>query len=237
MHLTPNDVLLGLVWYMVFVVSTTAHEAAHAWVAYLLGDRTAYHAGQVTLNPLPHLQREPIGAVLVPFVSYFLGGWMMGWASAPYDPYWAQRYPRRAGWMALAGPTANLILALLAVAAIRIGLWMGYFDAGPGLSFKFPYVAKAAAGVPDQAAELVSIFFTLNFILLLFNLIPVPPLDGGSIVQLFMRRETAVRWQQTLRQPSVSTMGLLIAVIVFYKVSPHLFKLALQIIYPEYSWK
>src|SRR5215468_4693673 len=95
--------LMGLVWYVVFLLSTTCHEAAHALVAKWGGDLTAFRGGQVTLNPLPHIRREPFGMVLFPILSYALGGWMMGWASAPYDPTWCRMYPRRAAKMALAG--------------------------------------------------------------------------------------------------------------------------------------
>lgn len=84
----------GTAWYIVFLFSTTVHEAAHALVALKLGDDTAHRGGQVTLDPTPHVRREPFGMVVVPLLSYFLGGWMVGWASAPYDPEWARRYPR-----------------------------------------------------------------------------------------------------------------------------------------------
>jgi len=83
----------GTAWYLAFLFSTTLHEASHALVALKLGDDTAHRGGQVTLDPIPHIQREPVGMVVVPIVSYLLGGWMIGWASAPYDPEWAGRNP------------------------------------------------------------------------------------------------------------------------------------------------
>src|SRR3712207_2530609 len=119
----------GLVWYVVFLFSTTCHEAAHAFAAKLGGDLTAFHGGQVTLNPIPHIQREPFGMVLFPFLSYLSNGWMMGWASAPYDPLWANRHPHRAAWMALAGPVANFTLAILVAIAVHVGMWSGVFVA------------------------------------------------------------------------------------------------------------
>src|SRR5450755_3711119 len=104
----------GILWYIAFLYSTTCHEAAHAWAAFRLGDPTAFLGGQVSLNPWPHLRREPVGMVVVPVACWVLGGWLMGWASAPYSREWARTYPRRAGLMALAGPAANLCLALAA---------------------------------------------------------------------------------------------------------------------------
>jgi hypothetical protein len=67
----------GIQWYLVFLFSTTLHEASHAFAAMKLGDSTAYEGGQVTLDPLPHIRREPIGTVVVPIISFILGGWMM----------------------------------------------------------------------------------------------------------------------------------------------------------------
>ena len=89
-------------WLAAFLLSLTCHEAAHALVGKLGGDTTA--AAQVTLDPIPHIKREPFGTLVVPIASFFLqgGGWMIGWASAPYDPNWANRFPKRAAIMAAA---------------------------------------------------------------------------------------------------------------------------------------
>ena len=94
--MAEDRILLLPLWYVVFLLSVTCHEAGHAWAARLGGDDTAYLGGQVSLNPLPHIQREVWGTVLVPLISYLWVGWMMGWASAPYDPAWEERHPRRA---------------------------------------------------------------------------------------------------------------------------------------------
>src|SRR5258708_19478430 len=120
-------VLLGAIWYVVFVLSTTCHEAAHAVGAKLGGDLAAFHGGQVSLDPTPHIRREPFGMVLFPILSFVVGGWMMGWASVPYDPYWARRYPRRAAWMSLAGPGANLALTIFAALSIPAAIFMPAF--------------------------------------------------------------------------------------------------------------
>src|SRR5256885_2129501 len=123
----PSDFSLfdGAAWYVVFLFSTTVHEASHAFTALRLGDDTAYRGGQVTLDPTPHIRREPFGMVLVPLLSYFFGGWMIGWASAPYDQQWALRYPKRSGLMALAGPAANLILVIVAAFLMRLAFEWG----------------------------------------------------------------------------------------------------------------
>ena len=126
-QITPETVAFAFLWYFAFLFSTTCHEASHALAARLGGDNTAYHGGQLTLNPLPHIEREPMGMVIVPLASYFIFGWVVGWGSAPYDPVWQHRYPRRAAWMAMAGPAANLVLMSLAAAAIKAGVSLGHF--------------------------------------------------------------------------------------------------------------
>ncbi|HEY5596590.1 MAG TPA: hypothetical protein VIL47_04935, partial [Candidatus Bipolaricaulota bacterium] len=85
---------------------------------------------QVSLDPLPHIRREPMGMIGVPLLTFFLndGQWMMGWASAPYNRLWALDFPKRASVMALAGPLANLIFVLLSGAALKIGLISGTFE-------------------------------------------------------------------------------------------------------------
>src|SRR5215217_6143925 len=101
------DVADAIIYYIVFLFSTTLHEAAHAWAAKRGGDLTAYHGGQVSLSPVPHIRREPFGMLVLPLASSLLTGWPFGYASAPYDREWARREPRKAAWMALAGPAAN----------------------------------------------------------------------------------------------------------------------------------
>src|SRR5580765_306959 len=120
--LSKEALALAPLWYVAFLLSITCHEAAHALVAKWGGDLTAFHGGQVTLNPLPHIRRDPVGTVLVPLISYLFAGWMIGWASAPYDREWQRQHPHRAGAMALAGPAANLVLVLVAALAIHIGI-------------------------------------------------------------------------------------------------------------------
>src|SRR2546428_1713114 len=108
--MNPTNVMDGLFWFVAFLFSTTVHEAMHALAALRGGDRTAYLGGQVSLSPLPHIRREPIGMLVVPLLTAFTNGWAVGWASTPYDPIWAARYPRRAALMAAAGPARNPLI-------------------------------------------------------------------------------------------------------------------------------
>ncbi|MFL6447321.1 MAG: site-2 protease family protein [Bryobacteraceae bacterium] len=230
--MTAEIISLGLIWYVVFLFSTTCHEAAHAFFANKQGDSTALDGGQVTLNPLPHIRREPFGMVLFPIASFLMGGWMMGWASAPYDPAWSTRYPHRAAKMALAGPAANFLLAFIAAIAIHLGLWTGAFHAPASANFT-QIVSASRPGLSEAAAQTVSLLFSLNVLLGVFNLLPVPPLDGFSAVALLMNEERAHRFEAIGRgMRNFSYAGLLLSWRVFGGLYDPVFSLALRILYP-----
>jgi Zn-dependent protease len=219
---------LGVIWYIVFLFSTVCHESAHALAAKIGGDPTAFEGGQVTLNPLPHMQREPIGIIVVPIVSYALWGWMIGWASAPYDPIWAQRHPRRAAWMALAGPAANFTLMILAAIGIRAGMAMGAFRAPE--SAGFTHVTQATGGA-EFAATVLSIAFVLNLLLGTFNLLPFPPLDGHNGVTVLMNERAARKFMGSTFS-GLRMAGILLAWVVYDKFFPYIFRIALNLLYP-----
>ncbi len=218
--MSPEAIALGGLWFVVFLLSTTCHEAAHALVAALGGDQTAARAGQVTLNPLPHMRREPWGMVLIPILSYFMfyspaqGGWMIGWASAPYDPVWRMNHPRRAGAMALAGPAANLLLALAGGALLAAGLKLGWFM--PAADLHFDRIVDVAQGSAlDGVGAFLSILFSLNIILFTFNLLPVPPLDGATALGLVLPERAARQWTELSARPIFALLAFLAAWYVF----------------------
>jgi Zn-dependent protease len=201
---SPRLLAYGFVWYVVFLFSTTCHEAAHALVAKMGGDETAASGGQVSLNPIPHIQREPWGMVVFPIISFFLfKSGMIGWASAPFDPNWERRYPRRAALMALAGPAANFTLMLLATVGLRLGHSMGWLQ------------RNVDTGQPNFLTVVLLVFFSLNLLLGTFNLLPVPPLDGSAGIMLFMSEDRAQRYLDWLRGNSFAMVGLLVGLLVF----------------------
>jgi Zn-dependent protease len=224
------DLLAKLpLWLAAFLLSLTCHEAAHALAGKFGGDDTA--AAQVTLDPLPHIRREPFGALVVPIVSFFLqgGGWMIGWASAPYDPQWASRHPKRAAAMAAAGPAANFVLALVAAIGIRIGIATGYFTL-PTDGIGLETLAVAPSGLAQGLALFLSVLFSVNLILGTFNLIPLPPLDGYAIVPLVLTDRMRDKWFG-LFSGGGALMGLIIAWIVFGKVMSPVFGVAIGWLY------
>lgn len=206
----PSTLALAPLWYVAFLLALTCHEAAHAWAADRLGDPTAALGGQVTLNPVPHIRREIFGTVVVPFLSYALSGFMIGWASAPYNPMWQQRYPKRAAWMALAGPAANLALVVIAAALIHLGMAFDWLSRPETLGFT-SIVAPGASELSEAAAVFLSILFSLNLLLMSFNLIPVPPLDGATAIGLLLPDEAALKLLAFFRQPGFSLLGLVLA--------------------------
>ena len=226
---------VGVIWYAVLLFSLTFHEAAHAWAARRGGDDTAYLGGQVTLDPRPHVRREPFGMVIFPILSYAVSHSMLGWASTPFDPIWAQEHPRRAAAMSAAGPVANALLVLAAAFAIRVGMAAGVFHAPVSIGFEH-LVEANSDGIAATAALLLSVLFTLNLLLLIFNLIPFPPLDGASAVGLLFSDQGARRVQTLLRNPRFSLMGLLLAWIVMPRIFGPIHRLAVNLLYPEFGY-
>ena len=145
---------------IILIFSVVIHEVSHGYAAYLQGDNTARFQGRLTLNPFKHL--EWFGSFLLPMMSYFLGGFIIGWAKpVPFNPYNLRNQRWGEAIVAVAGPLSNICIALFFGLLIRFGVLSQFGQA-------FVYIAS-------------SIVF-INLILATFNLIPVPPLDGSKIL-------------------------------------------------------
>jgi Zn-dependent protease len=225
-------VLTGLLWFAAFLFSTTVHEALHAMAAYRGGDTTAYAGGQVSLSPLPHIRREPVGMLLVPLFTAFTLGWAVGWASTPYDPGWAARHPRRAAAMAAAGPVGNLLIALVAFGALRLGLASGVFVAPDRVNFHHLVDAAGGSALLTGLGELLTVLLVLNILLFVFNMLPVPPLDGASAITGVLPERLAAFVRAVNANPAVSMLGLLLAWQVFPQVARPLFAAVLRLVHP-----
>ncbi len=225
------EVLRSLpVWFVATLLSLTLHEAAHALAAHWGGDDTARE--QATLDPTPHIRREPVGMIVVPLLSFVLngGGWMIGWASAPYDPVWAARHRKKAALMAAAGPAGNFVLAAAAAAAIHAGIaWAGW---SPSHSPTLGEVVIGATGQATALTTFVSVLFSVNVLLGLFNLIPMPPLDGYAVVPLLLNQRTTDKWFALFNDRGSSMMGMLVAWVLFGRLAFPAFVIALNLLYP-----
>jgi Zn-dependent protease len=230
-----RGVFAVILWFPAFLFSTTVHEAAHAWAALRGGDRTAYLGGQASLSPLPHIRREPIGMLVVPLLTSFTLHWAMGWASAPYDPDWAERHPRRAAWMAAAGPAGNFGIAILAFLALKAGLAFDWFMAPDHATFSqlvVPAATGTPTGMPGFAGAMLSVLLMLNVFLGVFNLLPLPPLDGASVAGLVLP-EGAARFVRGLAAtPGFSLIGLFVAWNLFPHLAGLLFDVTVDLLHP-----
>lgn len=222
----------GLIYFVVFLFSTTLHEASHAWTSHRLGDSTAYEGGQVSLSPIPHIKRSPIGMLVLPLITSVTSGWPIGFASAPYDARWAAAYPRRAALMSLAGPGANLALFFIAWILIRAGTIGGLFI--PPEQVQFGHVVAAAQdGYTSAVAFLLGAFYSMNLLLCVFNLIPLPPLDGSGIAPLFLGDRAGRAYLGFLhRTPGLMFIGLYISWQVVNVIFHPLFLALVNLLYP-----
>ena len=222
-----------LIWYLVFLFSTTFHEFSHAFLAYKGGDLTAYETGHVTLDPTPHIRRSPIGMVLVPIVSYFQLGWMVGFASVPFNADWGRKNPTKQALMSLAGPMANLFLALFALGAMRALLALHVFQYTTDLSsLHYVEVVSGSGRSPLGAlATALSVMLKLNVVLCLFNLIPLPPLDGAGVLAGFFPGTFGSLYEKLRQVPAMEFLGLFLAWRVFPYVEAPVFDAVLGLLY------
>ncbi|GIW22334.1 MAG: peptidase M50 [Candidatus Sericytochromatia bacterium] len=199
------DIFFIIIAYLVFLISIVIHEASHAFVAKLTGDDTAYISGQLTLDPIPHIKREPLGMVFFPMLFLFLNGWPFGWASTPYNIEWAKNNHRKAALMALAGPLSNLLLAILSALILKFGIYKGIFNnndliASIGYLFK-PHTQPFSDSYFSGIVKMLGIMFDLNMILFVLNMLPIPTFDGGYFLSIFLSKKSAIKLIEFMSEP------------------------------------
>jgi len=175
MTLQHVDILFRVI---VFLFAISIHESAHAWMANRRGDPTAYMLGRVTLNPLKHI--DPVGTILLPAIGLFMGGWIFGWAKpTPVNPRNFRQPVLDDVLTSVAGPASNFMLAFGAVAGLALISLSS--SAGQEIVRGTPLGATGSDSALVPVARFLFQLLLINVVLAVFNLIPVPPLDGSHV--------------------------------------------------------
>ncbi len=163
---------LAILTFTMFIIFATFHEYAHGWMAYRLGDSTAKRSGRLSLNPLTHI--DPIWTILMPIMLLLSSGGRMAFGSAkpvPVNPYWLRNPKRDMMWVGIAGPATNVLWAFGLIIMMKAGLNTGLLMPGSPIFLRdVPYFFLFRA-------------MQINIVLLVFNMLPIPPLDGSRVVE------------------------------------------------------
>jgi len=182
------------------IFAITVHEAAHGFAARFFGDMTADRAGRITLNPLKHV--DPIGTILVPALTLLVGGILFGWAKPVPVDFSRLRNPKRDMlWVAAAGPASNFVMALFWALMIK-------------LSVSSPNIYSEPMALMGQAGVMI------NVVLMVLNLLPLPPLDGGRIAVSLLPNHMAYKYAQVERFGLIILIGLLATGILGRIIDP-----------------
>jgi Zn-dependent protease len=196
-----NDLIQTFAVYALPILfAITLHEAAHAYAAKYFGDNTAFSQGRMSLNPIRHI--DPVGTLLIPIILFFVGSpFLFGYAKPVPVEYGNLRNPKRdMAWVALAGPAANLVMALMwMAAAVLLTAWQGADEY---------FLRMAQAGI------------ITNLVIFAFNLFPVPPLDGGRILFSLLPHRLAWRYAQLEPYGFFIVMGLAFLKVLNYWMVP-----------------
>jgi Zn-dependent protease len=198
----PSFVVEKLTQYVALLLALCVHEMAHAASARALGDPTAEEAGRLTLSPLAHV--DLLGTVVIPLVGLFGGGWLIGWARpTPVQPANFRRgwYAKGQVLVAAMGPISNLVQALFWIAVHAVVV-------------RLPLPSGVAADLGRLAGHFVVASVFINLILMGFNLLPVPPLDGSHVVSWTLPRPLAERYDQLVGRAGFFLLLLLIVPVV-----------------------
>jgi len=191
------------------IFAITVHEAAHGYAARYFGDLTAYHAGRITLNPLKHI--DPFGTIILPALTIAIGGILFGWAKPVPVDFSRLRNPKKDMlWVAAAGPASNLVMAIIWALVYK------YVNVVPP-DFVMPLTLMAQAGIG------------INIVLMVLNLLPLPPLDGGRIAVSLLPNHLARPFSQLERYGFIILIVLLVTGLLNKILAPFI-TLAYQLI-------
>lgn len=198
-----------IIWFIVLLFSLSFHEAAHAWTSERFGDDTGRMQGRITLNPLPHI--DPLGTLLFPIMGFITGLPLLGWAKPVETNPLRWRDKTRANIsVSAAGPISNLILAIVAFVVIKVMLMSGVVLAvGGNILFSLFIPAPGQPEFMEPLIKLLNVMLTLNISLCIFNLIPIPPLDGSHVLESLLPYEMGQAFAQIRPYGFLLLIGLL----------------------------
>jgi len=206
MHLTFIQKIV--IWALPVLFAITIHEVAHGWVASKLGDKTALMLGRLTLNPFKHI--DLIGTILVPLILLTFSNFIFGWAKpVPINPRNFQHRRRDMLLVAIAGPFTNLLMAFIWGGIMKLGLIM----MGVNNSWALPIVLMGQAGI------------LINVVLMVFNLIPIPPLDGSHFISALIPGRWAYHYDKVGRFGFFIVLLLIVTGVLIYILGPPIFYL------------
>ena len=189
-----------IIWALPVLFAVTLHEVGHGWVAKQLGDTTAYDMGRLTINPLKHI--DPVGTIVVPLITFFLGGFIFGWAKpVPVDWNRLRNKKRDMALVALAGPGANLLMIIFWLLIAK--LFIASADQGNMVAIIFAWMAWAG--------------IIINSLLMILNLFPLPPLDGSRVVFSLLPSVLAYRYAK-IEPYGLFILVLLLASGILFKI-------------------
>ncbi|MCP2605092.1 site-2 protease family protein [Candidatus Aminicenantes bacterium AH-873-B07] len=202
--------IIGIIQIFVLLFAITVHEASHGWAAHKLGDPTAYIQGRVTLNPIAHI--DPFGTIILPILLYFFGAPVFGWAKPVIVNPYNLRNPKRDNlWISAAGPFSNITVAFFCLLFLVFlksintnieyflkNLLMGNLIFSPGFR-------------PLEGLTLILFYgILINTYLAVFNLIPIPPLDGSGVLMGFLSDEAVQKYEK------IRPFGFIIILVLIY---------------------
>jgi Zn-dependent protease len=194
------DVTKFFIWAIPVLFAITVHEAAHGWVAYKNGDKTAFMLGRLTLNPIKHI--DPLGTVILPMLMFFTGGHIFGWAKpVPVNYNNLNNKRRDMALVALAGPGSNFLMAI-----------------GWGLLAKFAIESGVSLAPILYAMGLAGI--QINIILMILNLLPIPPLDGSQVVNQLLPYRYHQQYERITPYGMFILIGLAFSGILWHVILP-----------------
>lgn len=189
-----------VIYALPVIFAITVHEAAHGYAAKYFGDMTAYKAGRISLNPIRHI--DLFGTIILPALTLVLGGILFGWAKPVPVDFSRLRNPKRDMlWVAAAGPASNFVMAIFWVFVIKLSM-------GAPESIAFPLAMMGKAGI------------TINIVLMVLNLLPLPPLDGGRIAVSLLPMKYAMKFAQVERYGFIILIALMFSGVLNQILNP-----------------